>query len=547
MRRRRVLSYALLAFATTAAAGGYAAHRLLDRPGETALALVPADAIGVVALDLVPAPDQVLAFKTIDDVIAKAPDTEPGKALIGTLLKEFAGVPELSPLTDQVDRSIALAGLPKPGKAPDDAEGVVLMPIKDPAAVAAFLATKGQKETVNGTALVRIKTKTKGDLHFWLQGSTLVGAEQAWAVASVAKVGQGQAPSLAADPAFAAARAKALPSANLLVLASPELAKGSDWSVASMTIRDTGVEVAMSGQTDDPDVRKIGSLEPLDAGVLTALPRGAYGFFASAQPGPAMLVAGKELDESAAEMKKEIDIDLKEDVVPALSGNALVALYPSYGPDAGLDLLYVIDDANGADPARLARKLERVLGEKLDEAEPGTKDKWIEPLPTPGMEGGRLGDEPAMEMEKAMRGLEKSYFRPLTLSRGKTVAWAYVGKSVVFATSKNLLDRAVALRKAPSDDLSLASDPALGANPRAAADGQFALAISMKRLAEGIRNTVDPSHMSLETAKIYRKSLGLFDNVTEPLAIRANLGAGGRYQAYVSIPFDWSKIKELGI
>jgi len=74
---RRVLPYAFLAFAATAAAGGVALNRLLDRPGESALAFVPANALAAISLDLVPAPDQVLAFKSINEMISSAADKEP--------------------------------------------------------------------------------------------------------------------------------------------------------------------------------------------------------------------------------------------------------------------------------------------------------------------------------------------------------------------------------------------------------------------------------------------------------------------------------------
>ncbi len=57
-----------------------------------------------------------------------------------------------------------------------------------------------------------------------------------------------------------------------------------------------------------------------------------------------------------------------------------------------------------------------------------------------------------------------------------------------------------------------------------------------------IRNTVDPSHMSPDEAKIYRKGLSLFDGTTEPLAIRGGVEPGGHYRSFASIPMDWSKL-----
>jgi hypothetical protein len=550
---RRVLPYALLAFAATAAAGGVALNRLLDRPGESALAFVPANALVVVSVDLVPAPDQVLAFKSIDEMISTAAGKEPKAqmaktALIGSFLHALGNKPELEPLAQQVDRSIAVALLEKPGsKATEslDGEGVGLLPVKDPQAVASFLRAKGKAETAEGVPMFGVKSKDGTTMHLALQGSVLVAADANWAVARIAKVAQGNSPSLTSDAAYLTARAKALSSANLLVFVNPKVAKGEDWLTGSMTIRDTGIELGVSGQADDADIKKIGSLTPLGSNVMASLPRGAYGFLAAAQPGPAMALSGEDLDEASKDIKKELDIDLKADMVPAMGGNTIFGFYPSFGPDAGIDLLVVMDDANGADPAKLARKLEKAIQAKIDE-DGGSAQEWkVVTNTADGTEIRRLADEPVEDIRKGLREAEKSFFRPLTLSRGKTIAWTTVGNSVLFASSQSLLERAVAARKSPSLAMGLSGDAAFGANPSAAADGQVAFAMSLKRLAEGIRNTVDPSHMSADTAKIYRRTLSFFDGVTEPLAFRAKMGADGRFNGYVSVPFDWTKLPGL--
>ena len=542
--RRSAVTYSLLALGAVAATTGFVAHRFLDRPGMTALAMIPANASAAFAVDLVPAPDQILAFKSIEEMASKAPGNPPKDALIGTLIHEAIHDDTLAPLAKQIDRSIAFALLPKANKAPQDGEAVALMPVKDVSAVEAFLKAKGKPESFEGTSLVVVKSGGGETMHFSLQGSVLVGAGQAWATAAVVRVAQGKAPSIVDVPTFAAARDKSIPSANLVVLASPALSHGSDWTVGSIKIYDTGLEVAIDGQTDDKDVIKAGSLKPLGQGLLDALPRGAYGFFASAQPGPAMALAGDHLDESAKDMKKEMDIDLKDDVIPALGGNVAVAFYPSFGPDAGLDLLVSIDDANGADPASLARKLEKGIGGQI-EKEGGQKGPWKVALPIDGADASQLADEPRGEIGKGAREMEKSFARPLTISRGKTVAWATVGNSVLLATSTELLNKAVYARRNPSPSLGLSGDAAMGSKPGEAADGQIALAFSMKKFAEGLRNTVDPSHFSPETAKMFRKGLSIYDNTTEPMAIRAKMDPNGRYHGYLSIPMDWSKLPEL--
>ncbi len=541
---RRVLSYGFLALTATAVAGGLAVHRLLDRPGEAALAFVPLNAKGVAVFDLVPAPDQVLAFKHIDETITAASgekSAEPSAILASLLPKE------LKPFAEGVDRSVDLVWLaPKTNdkKGFDDADIVAILALKDPDAFVAALKKLGKPAHEGETAFFLVAADKNGK-----GGAVMVHdhyafvSDKPWCLDRIGRVIRGQDPALVGDPAFNAVREKALSSANLEVFVSPKVAEGNEWAVASMAIRETGIDLGVSGQTDDPQARKGGSLQPLGRKFLDAFPRGAYGFFATAQPGPAMALAGDALDEPSKEIGKETDLDLRKDILPALGGNVAVAFYPSGGPDAGLDLLISVDGANGADPAALARKLEGSLDKEFEKD--SKSGPWKVAINVDGAPASRLADEPTSEIQKGIREMEHSFFRPLTLSRGKTIAWATVDDTVLLATSQNLLDRAVKARRNPSTSLGLSGDTALGADPAAASDGQFSLAISMRRLAEGVRNTVDPSHMSPRDATTYRKALGLFDGTTEPLAIRASMTPGGHYRSFLSIPMDWSKLPSL--
>ena len=538
--RRRALSYGLVLLAASATAGGVAVRRLLDRPGETAFAFLPENALAVAAIDVVPAPDQVLAFKNIEATLSAVTDgkaADPG-AFVGTMFDD----PVLRPLAEQIDRSAAGAWLPNPsGKKDDEPTAVGIVAIKDPAAVARILTSKARRQTATGTEMFRLEPKGQTKGYAMLHGNYVVFSDKAWAVDAVARVIRGEAKSIVGVPAFASAGARALPSASLRVLAHPSLVRGDEWLVGSMSIRETGMDMAVSGDTNDPEARKAGSLAPLSPDLLAKLPRGAYGFLAAAQSGPAVALFGDRLDDAEKSVKDESDLDLEKDVLPALGGNAVVGLYPSYGPDAGLDLLVSIDDANGAAPAAIAARVERAIGKTMEE----DKKDWKVNATRNGATISRLADEPTDGIQDVLRTLEKSGLRPLTLSRGKTVAWASVGQGMLLATSQELLDRAIAARRAPSDATGLSGDLALGTMPARAADGQFALAIGMKRLVEGIRNTVDPSHMTAAEAKTYRQALSLYDATTEPLAIRAGMDPNGRYKAFVSIPFDWSKLPSM--
>ena len=539
--RRRILPYSLLALAAVATTGAVAVNRLLDRPGESAFALVPSNALGVMSLDLVPAPDQVLAFKNIDATIAAA---NGGKMDTGSLLAEVFSDPWMKPVIEQVDRSIAVAVLPKP-TAKDEDGIVAFIALKDSGALQETLAKKAKAEKMDGSTVYWLMKGKKREAAVMVQDGYAIVSDKAWPVLAVSRVARNAAPSILSDPGFAAARDRALGSSNLLVMVSPGIIKNSDWFVGSMAIRETGVEFAVNGITDDPKILKGGQIKPLDRAVLDAMPRGAYGFMAMSQPGAAVALAGDELDSGAKEVKENMDLDLRKEILPAFTGNVALGFYPSFGPDAGLDLLMLVDDANGADPADLAKKLEGFLDKQYQENAPDPGKSWKRTLPLPGAEAMVLDDEATAEMQKGVKVVEHSYFRPLTLSRGKTVAWAQIGDSVILATSKELLARAVATKTSPSPATSLSGDAAFGANPAGTADGQFSLAFSMSRVVQGMRNTIDPSHMSAQDATMYRRVLGLYDATTEPLAIRGKMDPSGRYEAFYSAPVDWSKLPEF--
>ena len=540
---RRVLSYGFLALTAVAATTGFVAHRILDRPGESAFALVPANALGVASLDLVPAPDQVLAFKHIDETIAAA---NGGKTDTSSLLEGMVSDPILKPMVDQIDRSVALAYLPDPSTAKaENGDVVAFIALKDPTAFEQALRAKGKPEAVAGEKAYWIEGKGLSKMLVMVHDAYAIASDKTWPLAAVEAVVKG-APAITSVPAFATARESALPSSNLLVLVNPDAFKDSgykthEWLVSSMAIREKGMEFAVSAQTDDPHAAGSASIKPLGATFLDAMPRGAYGFWAVAQPGSIAALAGKDLDEPAKDLKKETDLDLKADVLPALGGNMAIGFYPSLGVDAGIDLLVSVDDTNGADPATLARKLEGILTKEI-EKDKSIKGPWKVPVPAEGAEEYRLADHETNEMQKGARDAEKSFFRPFTLAKGKTVAWATVGNNVLLATSQDLLNKAVFARRNPSAAVGISGDTAFGENRKAAADGQFSLAISMSRLAEGMRNTIDPSHMSPEQATYYRKTLSLFDATTEPLAMRSAIAPGGHYTGYTSIPLDWSKL-----
>ena len=77
-RRRRISRTVMVgAFVALSLTSLYAFRSVFGRPGENAMALIPANALIAGSIDLRPGPAQALMFKNIDDALARNGDKEP--------------------------------------------------------------------------------------------------------------------------------------------------------------------------------------------------------------------------------------------------------------------------------------------------------------------------------------------------------------------------------------------------------------------------------------------------------------------------------------
>src|SRR5437660_8043500 len=159
--RARLPALLLLVGAT----GSVLAYRhLFNRPGETAIQMIPADAMVVATLDTNPSPQQVVTFKRIEDALKREQaDLQIDKGLTSALQDSSLGK-ELRP---QLKTDCAFAGWEK------DCAGIVA--VKHTDEVRAILAKYGRQGTQSGLEYYKVR---KPDMVATERGEYLVCANK---------------------------------------------------------------------------------------------------------------------------------------------------------------------------------------------------------------------------------------------------------------------------------------------------------------------------------------------------------------------------------
>ncbi len=357
--------------------GGVLAYRyLFNRPGEAAIQLIPGDAMAVLTLDTNPSPQQVITFKQIHDAIqSEHVDTQIDDLMTGMMQNS----PVAKEIRPYVSNNIAVAVLnqSQPGSSPTP-DVVLLLAVTDPGKVGSILSTYGQKSTQDGLDYYQFP---KQSLNAAMIANYLVFSDKPALLARIEQVHSGQTPSVATLDEYKQARAALPADANLMVFISPtalnklqETSKATGvnplqnarWMAIGTTVRDKGLEMVWR----IPSNAAVGQsqIAPLDPAALKRLPAGAYGLVAYSQLGKywdwitrssgGSPDAQKMFNDGVASFEKETGLSVPQDVVPGLTGDLMLAVYPDQAdPQSGVDGLIVIDDTNSADPAALADKL----------------------------------------------------------------------------------------------------------------------------------------------------------------------------------------------
>lgn len=555
--RLRPLRATMAVVGIVVALSGTLAYRyFMSRPGETAIQLMPADALLVVTLDTTPSPAQIPLFKRIHDALQREHlDTALDDAA-KSLMDETNLSREIRPY---LTHSFAFALLGATPRTPmDKAEPVLFLAVKDTAAAEKALQKFGRRERQDGAIVYRF---SKQEYSGMLVANYLVFSPDVRLLARVQHVYADRLPTVAALPEYQEARKELPEDANLMCFVSPTALSMADeagqkvgvnafhdtrWMAMSGTLRDKGIVFDYRCPMDTLQDRRLalaGQVPAIEATAYKQLPVGAYTVFAVSKPAAylksmegLMIEDGKaqrEYDKSLAQFEKQTGISIPNDVLPALQGRTWMAVYPDAAkPDGFADGLMVIDDANGANPAALADKVRDWI--ERESAKGGTSagrhplrftstrqgnattwhlDRQAEAELLDGVLGSALsmasgegqnedseeGNEDGQEETPSGRhqapGAQDSMKE---YTEGKALVYAQAGKSLLVASSQAMLDKALAAYygQAPT----LAEDPAfLAMRDRVVPGAQVVFMMNLtsilERMQSSLKETFPNSHM----------------------------------------------------
>jgi len=558
-RRRRISRTVMVgAFVALSLTSLYAFRSVFGRPGENAMALIPANALIAGSIDLRPGPAQALMFKNIDDALARNGDKEPMERSLIDLIDQSPAGKQLAPLAT---RSAAMCLLESPDKK-GDYQGVMMMPVTDGDLAADLVKRSGQEEFWKGTKFYRTPGSS---MAMMVSGSTLIVSPSNWAMHEIGLVISGAKPALPTRADYVAARAQEPSDANLLAFISPDFMKEqaaktgkvmmASWGSASIRIEDGGLSIQSHGRMEpssDSAYAAMYKSAPLRSDLLSVLPNGAYLVAAISQPSNLYDVVNEsvgsmkdlkgQMDKGEKQFTDQTGIDIQSDVLPALKGDGIIAAYPSEADGAGADVLAVFDDKNGATPTALADKLQSYVDKeaKQDTTKNGA---WLTKVARADADEFRLTDRVSHDFLKAMSTNANDPIRYDVLTGKKTVAWAHVDGAFMIASSQELLDKAIASYEGKGS--SLASDKLIAAAADPSDGSQVVEAISLSRIAAGVRATLKLDKMDPQARKQTEQVLSFFDGLTQPISLKAKMTQDGLSSGTFFIPMDYAKLIDL--
>ncbi len=530
---------------TVLAVAAFAVFKLVfNRPGEAAIALIPADADVVITLDTNPSERQTLTFKAITDEL-KAQGL--GDKVDKMLSEGLSGSPFAAKIRRHLAKSFAVAMWTADGKS---TETVALLAVDDEAAVKDALAKEGPAHGLYTT----IKgAKTMAAMH---EGYLAIG-ESEQALARLDSKG----PTMDHLAGYQAARASLPADANLMVFVSPKalksLAKLSpgltknnqaaqmEWMAIGATVEPEGLTFDYRGPLDDSKAtayRKVAEIEPFRIEALKNLPAGAYGFYAISQPGHYWPMVKESMDSKSLDYQKgigkfesETGLSIERDIVPALEGDLILAAYPKPGgTDFNMDIVLMVTGNATAHPAALIEKVRQLVERKSSEN--GGKPVRFVQQPLGNTTMWSLDDQSQGSMVKGM-GADTP-----PAMREKTICYAQVGESVVIASSKPMLARCIG---ASTGESPLSTDPAILASAKTLIEGsQGTMVVNLHRVMESLRPMMEKN---MKDAPVKADDLMELFGSEHVAATASGKYDGKIFQGRFFLPLDYVRaIKMIG-
>ncbi len=489
---------AVLILAVAGVGGGYATYRyLFKRTGEAAIAMIPSDASLVITIDTHPSEAQITAFQKLGDALKR-------EGIDGDIEDGVSGIIGKAGLAKEVRQyltnNVAMAmWMPADGGA--KTHGLMLLSISDPSAV--------EKAIAGGTkapgASIPAYTYTRQDMVVGVVGDYLAIASDVDTL-NRAEQTRGGGESVANLQEYRDARGALPTDANLMCFMSPSMiaqaskmsgAKAfgsSKWMAMGASLRDGGLRFDYRGPVDTKKFPVLASMVGgayLDPKFMKKLPEGAYGlmaysdlsrFYPAVQQSVQDVRGEKRAQDELAKFEQESGISVENDLLPALKGDAIVAVYPGAVADpTSFDGVIMIDTANGGEPAKLADKLRAFVERKSAEtAAKGGSNKAVHFTET------KMGSATVWQLDaESVSGLRDALgHRKPDGSRevppamaDKNVMYAVVDNAVILASSQAMMNQALLSAnggKSLADDLAF-TNMAAEADPKAQMVGFIAI------------------------------------------------------------------------
>ena len=506
----------------------------------------------VATLDLVPSPGQALAFKHIDDTLAKHDAKKFMERGITSMLEPGSVAEELNPYLTR-SAAVVLMNMSEKGS------GVVLYAVNDPGAVSAWLKKKGKPKFYKGLAYYQLPN---GKSSLMMIENFLAFGSDGLALSRIAGVKAGIEPSIETVAEAMNAEGQLAPDANIKVIMSPKIVGESKTKMPvvgyismGLAIRDEGLELTTNSRLDTKDsaIAKFASIAPLNPAVTAMLPKGAYGFLSLSQPSTYWAAGTTTLDQQGqGEAKKQIEqsvqdglgLSMENDVMPAMQGTATLAFYPNESELSGVNAVAILDDSNGADAAPGFEKLRTFLEKQ------SAKDKPGKTLFVKSQEGDatvyRLSPEIEREFHKTVKTNPSDVFQYHKVFDDKTATWAVIGKSVIAATSPKLLAQTLDQYRSKNAASSLTQDSAYTLVSPSINDGSQAIVtFDLARIAQGVDGTLKPGASDSDARKTIRTILDMFKELKTPMAVTMHVVPTGDTTTKIMVPIDYERLFEF--
>jgi hypothetical protein len=612
------------------ALAAYGIQSLMNRPGEKALALVPANSGLFISLDLAPSPSQVGVFDQISEALKKYKLTDKIKEGLTSVLSQDPSTRSVAPY---LGHGGAIAMLPSVGGAPANMNNnwVLIVGLTDPGKADAALSGSSPTETLDGMKFHRLHTTSV----VAVIGNNLVTASTPQNLVIIGKVASGATKSVVDTPEYQAARSKLDADANMLVFMSrdaiksfadatnatakpsaqpfnnSEYMKGFKWLAYGVAVRDTGIAFSFAEGVDkanSPWFDAMSQVPPLRSDLLSVIPSGPYGVVATAGPGAyiraidasmAGYQGGKPALEAKAAFTKATHLDVDKDLIPALKGDAVFAMYPAVGGHKFPEMLLVMDDQNGGDPSAIVPKLAAAI--ETEWHKNNHSDAFFDAEEVNGVQTYRLGEGATGEISKGLSNpfggnsqaldeqgqkdlqvamqemmkkqresfkraqehpgqpmgermdFSKEYQKAFNKIQAESAArskrpttpvtgtpyYALLGKTLVIASSKEMLIRAMNTYQHGQD--SLTTDPLLSSVSSQVPQHSVLEFASISRIAKSIEEAMPKKEPMPAEARTY---LDFFEALTQPVIFTGQV-QGDMVVGTGLIPMKFGKLVEL--